>query len=227
MIAKLLRFALHQRFVTIGARPRADRPGRLGLPAAQDRGLSRHLRHPGGGDHALSRARRRRGGTAGHGPHRARAEQRAQRDRAPLAHHLRPLGGGADLRLRHRRLLRAPGGARKTARRDAARRRHARRWARSPRPSANCTATCRGRGLQRLMELREVEDWVIEPRFLQVPGVADVTPFGGLVKQYQVEIDPHGARPSTTSPSARSPRRWAPTTRTPAARCSTTSSSRW
>src|SRR5664279_3616769 len=41
------------------------------------------------------------------------------------------------------------------------------------------------------MELREVEDWIVEPRFLQVPGVTDVTPFGGLIKQYQVEIDPN------------------------------------
>ena len=40
------------------------------------------------------------------------------------------------------------------------------------------------------IKLRELEDWVIEPRFLQVQGVADVTPFGGLVKQFQVEIDP-------------------------------------
>src|SRR5262252_6138716 len=40
------------------------------------------------------------------------------------------------------------------------------------------------------LELRELEDWVIEPRFRQVPGVADITPFGGLVKQFQVEIDP-------------------------------------
>jgi len=39
-------------------------------------------------------------------------------------------------------------------------------------------------------QLREIQDWVIAPRFLQVPGVADVTPFGGLVKQYQVEVDP-------------------------------------
>ena len=30
------------------------------------------------------------------------------------------------------------------------------------------------------MELRELEDWVVEPRFLQVPGVTDITPFGGL-----------------------------------------------
>src|SRR5215471_6632734 len=40
------------------------------------------------------------------------------------------------------------------------------------------------------MQLRELQDWVIEPRFLQVPGVADVTPFGGLIKQYQIEVDP-------------------------------------
>lgn len=40
------------------------------------------------------------------------------------------------------------------------------------------------------MQLREIQDWVVVPRFLQVPGIADVTPFGGLVKQYQVEVDP-------------------------------------
>jgi heavy metal efflux system protein len=38
--------------------------------------------------------------------------------------------------------------------------------------------------------LREIEDWVIEPRLLQVPGVTDITPFGGLVTQYQIEVDP-------------------------------------
>src|SRR6185436_12134252 len=40
------------------------------------------------------------------------------------------------------------------------------------------------------MQLRELEDWVVAPRILQVPGVADVVPFGGLVKQYQVQISP-------------------------------------
>jgi heavy metal efflux system protein len=40
------------------------------------------------------------------------------------------------------------------------------------------------------MRLRELQDWVIAPRLLQVPGVADVVPFGGLVKQYQIEVDP-------------------------------------
>ena len=40
------------------------------------------------------------------------------------------------------------------------------------------------------MQLRELQDWVIAPRLLQVSGVADVVPFGGLIKQYQIEIDP-------------------------------------
>lgn len=41
-----------------------------------------------------------------------------------------------------------------------------------------------------VIQLRELQDWVIAPRLLQVPGVADVVPFGGLVKQYQIEVDP-------------------------------------
>lgn len=49
--------------------------------------------------------------------------------------------------------------------------------------------TLSGGGLDS-MKLRELQDWVVEPRFLQVPGVADVTPFGGLVKRYQIQIDP-------------------------------------
>jgi cobalt-zinc-cadmium resistance protein CzcA len=40
------------------------------------------------------------------------------------------------------------------------------------------------------IERREIQDWVIAPRLLQVPGVGDVFAFGGLVKQYQIEIDP-------------------------------------
>src|SRR5579872_413634 len=40
------------------------------------------------------------------------------------------------------------------------------------------------------LRLREIEDWVIEPRLLQVPGVTDITPFGGVIKQYQIEVDP-------------------------------------
>jgi cobalt-zinc-cadmium resistance protein CzcA len=40
------------------------------------------------------------------------------------------------------------------------------------------------------MDLRTLQDWVIVPRLLQVPGVADVVNFGGLVKQYHVITSP-------------------------------------
>src|SRR6202521_3493868 len=40
------------------------------------------------------------------------------------------------------------------------------------------------------LQLRELQDWVLTPRLLQVPGVADVATFGGLVRQYEIQIDP-------------------------------------
>jgi len=40
------------------------------------------------------------------------------------------------------------------------------------------------------MQLREIQDWTIAPRLMQVAGAADVVTFGGLVKQYQIELDP-------------------------------------
>ncbi|MBT9583503.1 efflux RND transporter permease subunit [bacterium] len=49
--------------------------------------------------------------------------------------------------------------------------------------------TLRGGGLD-TMQLRELQDWLVAPRLLQEPGMAEVTTFGGLVKQFQVEIDP-------------------------------------
>ncbi|MFD2570136.1 efflux RND transporter permease subunit [Spirosoma soli] len=40
------------------------------------------------------------------------------------------------------------------------------------------------------MQLRDLQDWTIIPQLLQVPGIADVTNFGGPVKQFQVIPDP-------------------------------------
>ena len=40
------------------------------------------------------------------------------------------------------------------------------------------------------MDMRSVADWTIRRRLLAVPGVAQVIPLGGEVKQYQVLVDP-------------------------------------
>jgi cobalt-zinc-cadmium resistance protein CzcA len=49
--------------------------------------------------------------------------------------------------------------------------------------------TLKGEGYSTL-QLRELQDWLVAPRLMQEPGMAEVTTFGGLVKQYQIQIDP-------------------------------------
>ena len=41
-----------------------------------------------------------------------------------------------------------------------------------------------------LRELTDLNQWVVIPRLRQIPGVADVSNFGGLTTQFQLEIDP-------------------------------------
>jgi cobalt-zinc-cadmium resistance protein CzcA len=45
-----------------------------------------------------------------------------------------------------------------------------------------------------LRDLKTAEDWVLERQFRQVPGVIDVTSYGGETKQYHVEVDPYRLR---------------------------------
>src|SRR6202795_1465435 len=42
-----------------------------------------------------------------------------------------------------------------------------------------------------VMELKSIEDWVIEKNFKAVPDVVDVASFGGPTREYQVRVDPN------------------------------------
>jgi cobalt-zinc-cadmium resistance protein CzcA len=51
----------------------------------------------------------------------------------------------------------------------------------------------RGKGYA-LRDLKAVEDFTLERQWKQVPGVIDVTSFGGETKEYHVEVDPYRMR---------------------------------
>lgn len=40
-------------------------------------------------------------------------------------------------------------------------------------------------------EIRAIQDWQIRPMLRTVPGVADITSFGGAIKEYQIRLDPY------------------------------------
>ncbi|TAE32702.1 MAG: efflux RND transporter permease subunit [Candidatus Kapaibacterium sp.] len=45
-----------------------------------------------------------------------------------------------------------------------------------------------------LMELRSIQDWQVRRQLLGTEGVADVSSFGGLLKQYEIALDPDRLR---------------------------------
>src|SRR5579859_4877336 len=42
-----------------------------------------------------------------------------------------------------------------------------------------------------VMELKSLQDWVVEKQFKSVPNVVDVSSLGGMTKEYQVRVDPN------------------------------------
>jgi heavy metal efflux system protein len=42
-----------------------------------------------------------------------------------------------------------------------------------------------------VMELKSLEDWVVEKNLKSVPDIVDVNPFGGPTREYQVRVDPN------------------------------------
>ena len=49
-------------------------------------------------------------------------------------------------------------------------------------------------GQRGLDELRSYQDWYLRSYLKSVPGVAEVAPLGGFVRQYQVQVDPNRLR---------------------------------
>ncbi|GAA4310181.1 CusA/CzcA family heavy metal efflux RND transporter [Nibribacter koreensis] len=43
-------------------------------------------------------------------------------------------------------------------------------------------------------ELRTIQDWIVKRQLAGTPGVAEVSSFGGMLKQYQVSVDPERLR---------------------------------
>jgi cobalt-zinc-cadmium resistance protein CzcA len=41
-----------------------------------------------------------------------------------------------------------------------------------------------------LMELSEIQRWIVQPALRRVPGVADVDNFGGFTRQFRIDLDP-------------------------------------
>ncbi len=41
------------------------------------------------------------------------------------------------------------------------------------------------------MELKSLQDWVLEKQLKSVPDVVDVSSFGGITREYQVQVDPN------------------------------------
>src|SRR5215813_5545242 len=45
-------------------------------------------------------------------------------------------------------------------------------------------------GTHNLAELRSLQDWYLRYHLQSVPGVAEIAPLGGFVRQYQITVDP-------------------------------------
>jgi cobalt-zinc-cadmium resistance protein CzcA len=53
--------------------------------------------------------------------------------------------------------------------------------------------TVRGKGYT-IRDLKTAQDWILEREFRRVPGVIDVTSYGGETKEYHVDVDPYRLR---------------------------------
>ncbi len=49
------------------------------------------------------------------------------------------------------------------------------------------------------MELRTIQDWIIKPQLIGIPGVAEINTLGGQLKQYEISVQPDRLKSMNTS----------------------------
>ena len=189
MVRFIIVWSLHNRLLVIAGVLAPDR-GRHPLgPRAERRGLSRPDPAAGRGHHAEPRLQPRGDGAAGRHPDRDGPERDAGPGGPPEHLGRRPERHQVPVRLRDRLLVGPPGGHQP----DRLRRQPARRactpglspWS----PTGEIVRyVLEGPGYT-TNQLKAVQDWVLQRTLKTVPGVIDVTGYGGTVKQYQVLVD--------------------------------------
>ena len=123
---------------------------------------------------------------AGHDPGRDRAERPAALGARVLAHAVRALVHLHHFRRRSGQLLRPPAGARAAATRVDLPEGIRPELAPLSSPIGEIYRVYLKSDKYDAIELRSIEDWVVERNLKLVPGVADVVSRGGFIKQYQV-----------------------------------------
>ena len=191
MFNLLISVSLRNRAVRAWCRADPDRLRRG--DAAQSAGRRVSGSQPAHG-HARHRGRRtgtRRGRAARHVPTRDSHERHARRRARSLGLGRRPVHRLRRVRLGHGHLSsigsRLPSGSASCA--SSCRATSIRRWRRSPPSWARSCSSPSPAIRQAPWRCARSCDWVMRPRLLTIPGVAQVIPIGGEVRQYRVTLN--------------------------------------
>ena len=188
-INRIVAVSLEQRILVVVADGAPDRRRRLRLEPAAGRRLSRSVAADGRDHHAVAGPRGRGGRAADHGADRARDERHAEGEQSSA----------------RSRSTACPTSTSRSTRTPTAISRASRCSSGSATsslptgvtPSVSPLTSPSGLIYRYVlqspdrspMELKTFEDWVVEPQFRSVPGVADDSGFGGGTMQYQVLLD--------------------------------------
>ena len=191
MIRALVDFALNNRFLVLAAAHSPLFVGRYLVSQAAGRSVPRRRQQLRSGDHPMAGPRRRGSGAAGYCAARNRYERHSSPGAPALRLSVRPLqpmlifDDESDNDLNRQKVLERlaqaslPPGLQPQMGTD---------W--SPVGQIYFYHLISTNPKYDVMELKSLEDWVLEKQFKSVPNVVDVSSLGGITREYQVRIDP-------------------------------------